>query len=533
MSMALLSTPELGANTLTPREYQSAAIDAARVELGVHRKRSTLIILPTGTGKTVAFALAARSCVQKGGRALVIAHREELITQAANVIERAGLHPAVERADSYARAHFEPNVVVASVQTIGGKKRLATWPRDYFNLIVIDEAHHATAETYRRVANHFASAKLLGVTATPDRADDDEIAAVFESVAYEMSIWDAMTAPAPGPYLCPLKIVRCEEPIDLRGIRTTAGDFNAAELEERIGPIIESLANAIKPRIEGRQTIVFTPDCGSSSAMATALQSIGVRADYVWGDSPDRAEKVARYQVGETQVLVNCMLFTEGFDAPSTSAIVLCRPTKSRSLYSQMVGRGTRLAPGKPDCLLIDFAWLTDKMDLVRPSDLFDRSNRPDDEAKILAEEIEKATGPIDLIEAAERAKEEAVRRREIAVKAWAKSCNMRFVSYNALDMANTLGIPVRGATRDAIHSPATDRQVETLAKFGVADGKTMSVRRAAKMLDTIFDRMKRKLATAKQLTWLIKLGVEPSQARSMTFAEASAFLDSKFQKRA
>lgn len=531
MSTTLLDAPELGLNTLTPREYQTAAIDAARREL--RDKRSTLVILPTGTGKTVMFALAARSCVEKGGRVLVIAHREELITQAANVIERAGLNPAVERADNYARTHFEPDVVVASIQTISGRKRLATWPPDYFNLIVVDECHHAVAETYRRVVKHFGRAKLLGVTATPDRADDDEIAAVFQSVAYEMSIWQAMTAPDPGPYLCPLKVVKCEEPIDLRGIRTTAGDFNAADLEERIGPIIEQLANAIKPRVEGRQAIVFTPDCGSASAMATALQSIGLKADYVWGDSPDRAEKVAKYQRGETQVLANCQLFTEGFDAPRTSAIVLCRPTKSRSLYSQMVGRGTRLAPGKEDCLLIDFAWLTDKMDLVRPADLFDRTTRGDDEAEILNEFVAEATGPIDLVEAAERAKEEAARRREVAIKAKARSCNMRFVTYNAIDMANTLGIPTRTASREAVHRPATDRQVATLQKFGVADAATMSARRAAKMLDTIFERMNKKLATPKQLTWLVKLGVESNQARAMTFAEASEFLDRSFRKRA
>ena len=196
---------------------------------------------------------------------------------------------------------------------------------------------------------------------------------MFGSIAYEMSLFEAMTAPSPGPYLCRLMIDRCETEIDLRMLKTTRGDFSAADLEEVIMPLVETLANAIRSRIGDRRTIVFTPDCGSAAAMATALESLGLSADYVWGDSPDRAEKVAAFKSGHTQVMVNCMLFTEGFDCPETAAIVLCRPTKSRSLYAQMVGRGTRNAAGKTDCLLVDFAWLTLSKDLVRPADLFDR----------------------------------------------------------------------------------------------------------------------------------------------------------------
>lgn len=485
----------------------------------------------TVTHNTVLFALAARKTVERGGRVLIVAHREELITQAANVVERTGLYPGVERAENYARSAIDPDVVVASVQTLSRPKRLQTWCPDHFRLIVIDECHHATAASYKRIIKHFASAKLLGVTATPDRADEDDIAGVFDSIAYEMTIWDAMTA-TPEPYLCPLKVVRCETPVDLRGIKTTGGDFNLGELEDRIGPAIEMLANAIKSKVGDRQTIVFTPDCGSASAMATALQSLGCEADYVWGDSPDRADKVRRYKDGDLRILVNCMLFTEGFDAPHTSAIALCRPTKSRALYSQMVGRGTRLANGKEDCLLVDFAWLTDSMDLVRPADLFDRTTRSDDEGDVLAEMVDAADAPIDLVEASKKAKEEAYRREVVRIKAKARDVKMRWVSYNAIDMAATLGIPWRGAS-NAVHSRPTERQVQTLAKFGVADAGEMSKRRAGQLLDVMIDRAKKHLATPKQVTWAIKLGVEPSQARAMTFAEASAFLDKSFGKRA
>lgn len=531
MTSSILSLPEVGPNTLTPRPYQMDAIEAARNSL--RTRRATMVVLPTGTGKTVVFATVARSCVDKGGRVLVVAHREELVRQAVNMLDRAGLHPSVERAGEHARSQFDPNVVVASVQTISGKKRLDSWPRDFFNLIVIDECHHATAATYKRMIDHFHSAKLLGFTATPDRADDDAVLGVLESVAYEMTIWDAMTAPSPGPYLCRLTVDRCETPIDLRGIRTTGGDYNVGDLEDRISPLIGDLSNAIRPRIKDRQAIVFTPDCGSASAMATSLRSLGVKADYVWGDSPDRTEKVAKYKAGDIQVLANCMLFTEGFDAPNTSAVVLCRPTKSRPLYSQMVGRGTRLAKGKTDCLLVDFAWLTDSMELVRPSDLFDRTDRADDEADIAAGFIASADGPIDLLAECEKAKDESTRRAEVKVKTKAKESAMRFVTYDAASVAGVLGVSVRGAAADATHAPATERQKQAMMRFGVTNVDGASRRFASKMLDVMVDRAKKGLATARQTAALIRNGVDPSEARSMTIRDASDRLDVLLGKRA
>ncbi len=527
-------TPELGPSTLTPRRYQIDAIDAAR---GCLRKgRSTVIILPTGTGKTVLFALMVRMTIERGGRVLVVAHRSELISQAADTIERVGVIAGIERADSYARSAFEPQCVVASVQTLKGK-RLQSWERDYFDLIVIDEAHHAVAPSYERIINWFHKAKLVGVTATPDRADESQIADVFDSVAYEMSIWDAMTAPAPeGPYLCPLRVVRCETEIDLRSLNSRGGDYSTADLEAKIKPLVETLANGIREKIGDRQTIVFTPDCGSASAMATALSSMGLKADYVWGDSADRETKVRAYKDGDIQVLANCMLFTEGFDAPATSAIGLCRPTKSRALYSQMVGRGTRLSPntGKTDCLLIDFAWLTSSHDLVRPADLFDRTDAKPETLDVMNEMLAEADGdkPIDLVEAAKRAEAEATRREAIRVKAKARESRLKWVSYDASSAAEALGVVLRGSN-NAVHDPATAGQTAALTKFGVADADKLSRRRATKMLDVMIGRAQAGLASMKQVSWMIAKGMEPATARRMTRAEASEFLDHAFHRNA
>ena len=299
-----------------------------------------------------------------------------------------------------------------------------------------------------------------------------------------------------------------------------------------IKPLVETLANAIKSKAGDRQTIVFTPDCGSASAMATALQSLGCKADYVWGDSADREAKVRAYKEGDLQYLANCMLFTEGFDAPATSAIALTRPTQSRALFSQMVGRGTRLADGKDDCLLIDFAWLTTSHSLVRPADLFDRSDAKPEVIEVLGEMLAAEAGdaPIDLVAAAKRAEAEATRREAIRIKAKAREAKLKWVSYDASSAAETLGVVLRGGG-NAVHDPASERQVAALAKFGVVDADKLSRRRAGKMLDVMIERAKAGLASMKQVSWLIREGVEPATARRMTRAEASEFLGRAFNK--
>lgn len=526
----LLARPELGADTLTARPYQDEALQAVRTEFakGV---RSTLVIHPTGLGKTLLASKIARKAVEKGNRVLFLAHRGELIHQTASMMERVGIMAGVEMADSYARSLYEPDVVIASVQTMQ-RKRLASWEADTFGLIICDEAHHFTAKSFRAVPDHFARAKVLGLTATPDRADEDNLTAIFQTVAHELTLWDGMTAPPPGPYLCRLKFVQLDVQIDLRDIKTTAGDYSPADLEDKIRPLVDTLANAIRQEIGERQTIVFTPDVGSAQAMATAFDSLGLRAEWVAGDSPDRDAIVKRYKDGETQVIVNCMILTEGFDSPETSAIVLCRPTKSRSLYSQMVGRGTRLKPGGGDCLLIDFDYLTVKHDLVRPADLFDRTDA-DPEVVNLANRKAKDKPGMDLLDLVEQARAEVKERQVLRIKAHEREIKARSrVSYDPLAVADVLGI-VNRSPANASHQPAGGPQVEALERRGIVGASSMSRRQAKKMLDILNDRRSKDLATYKQVSWLVAKGVDPVVARVMPFAEASARLDQLFNKRA
>ena len=352
---------------------------------------------------------------------------------------------------------------------------------------------------------------------------------VFHSVAHEMTLWEAMTAPEPGPYLTRLSIVQCNVDIDLAGIRTTGGDYNQADLEERIRPLIDTLANAIRQEVGERLTLVFTPDVGSATAMATALQSLGMKADWVSGDDKDRDGKIGRYKSGETQVLCNCALLTEGFDHPPTAAIVLCRPTKSRSLYAQMVGRGTRLAPGKADCLVVDFNFLTAKHDLVRPADLFERLTGFDEMADI-AKELIKQGVQQDLLEIVAKAKETAKTRQVLRVQANERSIKYRRVQYDPLSIADALGLGyVARAMEGPITRPATDKQLNYLSTFGVNAG-AISQGLAGRMIDDLAKRRHYGLATPKQVSWLIAKGVDPVDARAMTKAQATTALDQLFR---
>jgi len=527
------AAPEIRPTPISIRDYQLDAVTAIRKRFEAG-DRSTLLVLPTGTGKTITFGyLVRRMVVDEGARALVLAHRGELIQQAADKLYELGLTVGVEQAASRARSMGEPHAVVATVQTLQ-ERRLQSWPRDYFDLIVTDEAHHAVADSYRKVYDHFGNARHLGVTATADRGDRINLGEVFESVAYEMSLLDAMTASAPGPYLSRLTVVQCDLPIDLSAIRTTAGDLNAADLEEAIKPHVEMIANAIKQEVGDRPTLVFCPDVGSASAIASACSSIFLKAAHVSGNDPDRSKKISDYKEGKIQVLCNCNLLTEGFDAPHTAAVVLCRPTKSRALYAQMVGRGTRLAAGKTDCLLVDFDWICGRHKLVQPVELLGTklAGDEDEDAAIAkrAQSLLKNGQESDLLDAIERARSEKQEadQRAIRLKVADRSLSYRRVAYDPLATFHAIGMPTH-FPRESRPAPASESQINTLRKLGCAVGDDISKRRASMMLDVLVSRIKAGLASQKQVGWLIANGVEPAAAAAMTFADASAELDRLF----
>lgn len=347
------------------RPYQLEAERAIFNEWASGNNR-TLLVLPTGTGKTVVFANVAKQCVQNGERVLVLAHRGELLEQAADkILKFTGLMCATEKAEESCLGSWY-RITVGSVQSLQREKRLEQFDSDYFDAIIIDEAHHCLSDGYQRVLEHFGDAHVLGVTATPDRGDMRNLGTYFDSLAYEYTLPQAIK----DGYLSPIKALTIPLALDLTGVSMQNGDFKAADIDNALDPYLYQIADEMIKNCKERKTVVFLPLIKTSQKFRDILNERGFKAAEVNGGSQDRAEIIEAFERGEYNVLCNSMLLTEGWDCPAVDCVIVLRPTKVRSLYSQMVGRGTRLAPGKKDLLLLDFLWHTERHELCHPAHL-------------------------------------------------------------------------------------------------------------------------------------------------------------------
>lgn len=310
------------------RPYQSDAVRAIRREWD-NGVRSTLLVQATGTGKTHVMAHVARDVVDDGGRVLLLAHRGELLDQAADKFERAvGLMTAREQATSHTADSLFP-VTVGSVQTMMRQSRLDEFDRDHFTHVFVDEAHHAVADSYMRVLDHFGGARVLGVTATADRADKRGLSKVFDSVAFEYGLRQAVD----DGYLCKIAAQTIPLNIDIASVRVHNGDFDATQLGHALEPYLDAIADEMRTYCAGRKTVVFLPLVQMAKDFADKLGSRGMAAREVDGGSSDRAEILADFAGGRYDVIVNSLLLTEGWDCPDVDCIVILRPTRSRGLY--------------------------------------------------------------------------------------------------------------------------------------------------------------------------------------------------------
>ena len=390
------------------RPYQQEAKDSIFTEWG-NGIQKTLLVLPTGCGKTIVFAKVTEECVRNGDRVLILAHRGELLDQASDKIAKAtGLGCATEKAEESCLGSWF-RIVVGSVQSMMREKRLSRFPKDYFDTIIIDEAHHCISDSYQRVLQHFPQSKVLGVTATPDRGDMKNLGTVFESLAYEYTLPKAIKE----GYLSPIKAVTIPLKVDLTGVGMQSGDFKAGDLGTALDPYLHEIAEEMRKYCQDRKTVVFLPLVKTSQKFRDILNENGFRAAEVNGDSQDRAQILEDFEAGRYNVLCNSMLLTEGWDCPSVDCIVVLRPTKVRSLYCQMVGRGTRLSPGKEHLLLLDFLWHTERHELCHPAHLICES---EEVARKMTENLEEAGYPMDIEEAEKTAAEDVVAQREEAL---------------------------------------------------------------------------------------------------------------------
>jgi len=499
--------------------YQDEAIAKIRSWIYEDDHKAGILQMATGAGKTVTVGVLIRQLIEEGliSRALFAVHRTELVKQAIDTFELCGLMVGREQGSHHGFALGDPHVVCTTIQSM--TKRCKRYQPDDFQLIITDEVHHAgeSNKTYSSVYDHFPDAKLVGVTATIDRPDGQSLKR-FEDVVYSYSLYDAIHDPA-GPFLSPVKFVRCSLGVDLRGCKTTGknGDFAQGDLGRKIQPAIELLANAISKEIEDRKKIiVFMPDVGSSIAMADALKQLGHAADWVSGDKPDRDNTIQRYKNGLSKILVNCQILTEGFDDKPTDCVVL-KPTRSRIAYAQMVGRGTRLCKDKSDCLILDFSHTTD-MDLIGPSSLTDCEEVDSKRAEELVEE------GVDLWQAVERAKTERKQRQEIKVPVARLDMSYRRVEINPFELAASLGVSRAMLTNaNRFGELATPAQKDFLNKSGMADVNNMTKRQASQLIGQIIDRRNSGLCSIKQLNYLISLGMKPEKARGLQFGDAAA----------
>lgn len=485
------------------RPYQSEAFQCIFDEWkkGIGR---TLLVLPTGCGKTIVFAKVAEECVRQGDRVLILAHRGELLEQAADKIQKAtGLKCAVEKAEQTCLGEWY-RIVVGSVQSLMREKRLSQFDDDYFDTIIVDEAHHCLSDSYQKVFNYFTNARVLGVTATPDRGDMRNLGSFFDSLAFEYTLPKAIKS----GYLSPIKALTVPLQIDFSKVSVQAGDFKASDIGTALDPYLGSIADEMLKYCADRKTVVFLPLIKTSQKFAELLNNRGFRAAEVNGNSSDRAEILTDFENGKYNVLCNSMLLTEGWDCPNVDCIIVLRPTKVRSLYSQMVGRGTRICEGKENLLLLDFLWHTERHELCHPASLIAED---EEVAKKMTENIESAGCPVDIEEAEAQAKEDVIADRENALAEQLAAMRKRKqklvdpLQYEMSIMAEDLTnyVPAFGWQM----MPPTPKQKETLEHLGILPDEIDNQGKAQLLLERLSKRRIEGLTTPKQIRCLERYG--------------------------
>jgi superfamily II DNA or RNA helicase len=341
--------------TLILRPYQQEALDAVVLNAnnGISKQ---LVVLPTGAGKTVIFSQLP---IIKPDTLpmLVLAHRSELLEQARSKIlaSNPNLTVEIEQAD---RKAGKVDVVVASVATLGRNNtpRIEEYPKDYFKSIVIDEAHHAAAPSYRRIIDYFSPDFLLGVTATPQRSDSTRLIDVFDEIVYYKTIQDLIQ----DGWLAPLIGYRVKTSTDISEVEIQNGEYSQSQLEEKIDNPERNayVVAAYRNLAMAKKALVFASGVRHAENLAISFRQASVETAVIVGSTPreEREKILAQFAKGQISVIVNVGVLTEGFDEPSLEAIILAKPTRSTLLYTQIVGRGTRLFEGKEHCIIIDIA---------------------------------------------------------------------------------------------------------------------------------------------------------------------------------
>lgn len=534
------------------RPYQEEALQAiiTSLEKGV---RKQLVVLPTGGGKTIVFAQLPKMF---HGNMLVLAHREELLAQAKEKILWANPHLKVEIEQGQNVADIDADVVVASTATLGrsNSARIEKFPPNHFATVVVDEAHHAAAPSYKRILEHFTPQLQLGVTATPQRGDKIRLTDVFEEIVYFKTIEELIRE----QYLSNLAGYRIQTDTDISKVTTRSGDWAEGELSEAVNtPQRNNLAvKAYRDKADGKKTVVFCVDVQHAEDMAKTFNYAGIPTGIITGamKQDDRQQTLEDFRSGKLQALANCMVLTEGFDEPSIECIILARPTQSQLLYTQIVGRGTRLHPGKERCIIIDLADTTKSKKPIGLPTLMGLPPDFDSEGQDITDVKEKFK------ELEESAPAEAARAKSLndIAAAWERidlfmppPLNEALLEYTTLIWMETgpnkyvLNLTT-SSERLHIEEDALGRHVVTLDNqkdrkvLGICETMEEAFRRSDRWIqNNRKDQMKLLDNTAqwradapseKQVKWLKKFGVPIT--KDLTKGQASIMLDKLFAEK-
>lgn len=415
-------------------------------------------------------------------------------------MQASGLTTATEKAEQSCIGKWD-RIIVGSVQSLCRDSRLSLFSKTYFDTIIIDEAHHALSNSYQAILNYFDEADVLGVTATPDRADMKNLGQAFDSLAYEYTLREAISS----GYLVKIQVQTLPLHIDFTNVKMTAGDFQAGDVGRVLDPYLEQIADTLLD-YKDRKIVVFLPLIETSQKFCNMLIERGFNAAEVNGNSENRNEITEDFANGKYNVLCNSMLLTEGWDCPSVDCVIVLRPTKSRALYTQMIGRGTRLCEGKDHLLVLDFLWHYEKHSLCRPAHLVAKS---DDVADKMTQILETSSMGLEDAEAqAERdviAEREATLANELAAMRKKKAKLVDPLQFEFSIQAEDLThyVPTFGWQVSSI----TDKQKKTIEDFGLNPDTIEDAGKASLLIDRLHKRKAEGLSTPKQIRFLENKG--------------------------
>lgn len=500
------------------RPYQIEFIEKTRKALSRHQR--VLSVMPTGGGKTICFAEMSRLAGDRGRSTLILAHTDELCAQAVMKLQSSvGIFAGMEKAAQ--RCTLDDQVVVGSVQSMGRPKRLERFAKDRFDLIIIDEAHRAVADTYLRVVEHFEKAFVVGVTATGYRGDAKSLGDLFETIAVEIALKRLIQ----DGFLSRIVTQTVPLEIDISEVKQRGGEYDAKQAANAIEPFLGAAARAISQYAPERKGMIFLPLVETSKKMTKALRDEGFEAEHIDGSSDRRREIIAAFGRGDIQILTNAQLLTEGFDEPSVSMVMVMSPCRSRGRYVQMVGRGTRLCEGKENLLLLDPLFNGARHNLCTPATLVAKNERQQYDTK---KKIRENEGQLDLLDAFDDACAEIeAQLRDAAIKNSGRAAER----YNPVDLADRLGHREIAFWEPATkweEDEVTEKQAEILRNNGLDPSMIWCKGQAAAAIDIIFDRRAKGLCTLKQMRILNKYGVK--NAENLSFDQARSRLDSIFE---